>query len=309
MIFNLSKTFISSVAPQKLSDLIVKIVHGEHFLKIEAESEEDLLNAVLGNASSSDKELFEKYITFGMSATVEIQTYFTTVSDISYTYDQLILLAGSPSMVLMENLREWDVYKSMLTEYCSDVVFGNVYKLLLSAVNDMNRIVPRQSGGAGDMLNLLDSISALGYASVLKEKVVVIIDRDTNSPNTFKDDNKKLLVRLSGKPYRSVNNGDIYSLAQPNHVWHMWYRREIENYFPDSSFRTIGKTLKPGKSLFEKNYYANVEEYYSYKKNNLKKLAAVTTRSDYEKGLQHFIINGIEMDEIQLLLLKMVKII
>ena len=309
MIFNLSKVLVSSVSPQEISDLIMRIVRNEHFLKIDAELEEVFLNAVLEHGSSSDKELFELYIPIGMSVTVEIRSYLTTVSDVTYSYNQLLLLADNPSIILMENLREWDVYNSMINAYSSDAVFGNLFKLLQSAAKDMHRLWPSQSGGSGDMLNLLNSVSNRGYSSVLKEKVFVIIDRDTDSPRVLKEGNKKLLERLSGKPFRSLNNEDIYSLSQPNHIWHMWYRREIENYFPDSSFNAIGKTLKSGKQPFEKNHYANVEEYYNYKKNNLKKLAEVTDRSAYEKDLQRFIVYGVEVDEIQLLLLKMIKII
>lgn len=309
MIFNLSDRFIQTISEEDLSDLVVKIMWGNHFLIISGTAEIRLIDAVVKHAGTSDCSLFEKYILQGINPTVEIKTYLTTVTDSDFSYDLLKELAIRPAVLLMENLREWAVYQRMIDVYQSDPQFSNLFKLLWTRANNYSLFEPRQSGGCSDMFHMLSSLSHLGYSKIAKNKICIVLDRDTNSATKFNSSNSKLYNKLSGKKFQALTNGDIYTLRQPKFIWHIWYRREIENYFPDLAFTGIGKVRKAGKGPFEKDHYAQVEDYYSYKKNDLERLPSQMTRNMFEQGLTFFSDEGITMSELELFLLKLVKII
>ena len=309
MIFELSDNFIRSVSEEDLSDLVVRIMWGNHFLIVGGSSESRLLDAVLKHAGTNDRALFEKYILYGINPTLEIQTYLTTVTDTNYSYAQLKELAIRPAILLMENLREWGAYLRMIDVYRSNPQFSNLYKLLWEVVNNVDLFMPLQAGGCGELVHMIKSLSHRGYSRIAKTKICIVFDRDTTSYSKFKFSYNPLFYKLCGKKPPVLTNGDIYTLRQAKYIWHMWYRREIENYFPDSAFIALGKVRKAGKGLFENNPYAHVKDYYPYKKNDLKRLPMNMTRNLFEQGLTHFSEGGITMSELELFLLKIVKII
>jgi hypothetical protein len=84
------------------------------------------------------------------------------------------------------------------------------------------------------------------------------------------------------------------------------------NYFPDSSYVTCSYNpivIWPADPT-DRNYKKIVDKGKGrFHKEDLPKLANSMSRYDYENGLQHFIVNGQDMSELQLFLLKIVKII
>lgn len=319
MIFNLSTAFIKGAKPNLLSDLVAEIIKHEHYLTISGDAVDYLWGVLDKNSSSTQIDLLLRYQ--GFTPSVEVKSFLTTISDVDYSFDDLFSLASKPAIVLMENTREWDVYKSMMTEFSADADYGNLFKLLQQAAADTlaSRLVPRQAGGYAEIPNCLQSISmAERYNAMVKRKVYVIMDRDTSSyVYPLPEDKKNVFSYLCGKNHLSVTESDIYSLSQQDYIWHMWYRRSIENYFPDAAFASIGRTRNAYKPPFENDYYAKVEDYYADGrvvkkrdlKNDLGRLASYMTKSLYEVNLHSFSIGGKSINEIQLFLLKMVRVI
>jgi hypothetical protein len=89
----------------------------------------------------------------------------------------------------------------------------------------------------------------------------------------------------------------------------MWYKRSIENYFPNASYEAIGVNVAQlPVDRVDRDYY-NFSQVNGYKKSHLSSLTYGMKRTDYEKELETFTVNGEQMTELQLLLLKLVKII
>lgn len=314
MIFSLSERFIDSVPPSQLSDLVSEIVRHEHYISVSGTASQKLMAAVEDNASTSQKELLRVYN--GFSPSVDIQTYCTTVSDAAFPYDALLEMAKEPAVVLMENTREWVVYKKMIECYADDTDYGNLFKMLKRAADKPELLKPVKSGGCGEMLQSLTDFMTTGYAHALEEKVYLVFDRDTTSAGSFDSNKKRLFIRLTGKKFNKLSNADVYSLSQPGFVWHMWYRRELENYFPDSVFLRCKFKRKAGMPPFEKDHYADVKDYYAPNKQAEKRLKnafpALSAQMDkalFEQDQQVFPIDGKSLGEIKLFLLKMIKVV
>lgn len=323
MIFDLSTDFIKNTKPSLLSDLVAQIISHEHYLTFPGEVVDLLWKVVETNSSSTQTDMWLQNQEY-LSPTTEVKTYLTTVSDTGYSYDDLMIMASKPSVILLENTREWDVYKSMIDAYCSDSTYGNLFRILQRAsdISICGKLVPRQAGGFNEMPHCITDLrNTEGYGDLLKKKLYVVFDRDTTSATAPLNENKKpLFQKLCGKTHLTVTDADNFSLSQPEYIWHMWYRRAIENYFPDRAYLAIGYTLKRGAANFESNYYGLPEDSYAHGrvskkslkkslKNDLGSLAAQMTKALYDVNLQSFTLGGITVNEIQLFLLKLLKVI
>ena len=107
-----------------------------------------------------------------------------------------------------------------------------------------------------------------------------------------------------------MNDSDVYTLKQPGGwTWHMWYKRAIENYFPEEKYTELGVNVDEAVHSPYKYDYFNIGKIYGYKKSMVPDLSHRMSRADFEKVVKHFIVDGVQMSEIQLLLLKFVKLV
>ena len=128
--------------------------------------------------------------------------------------------------------------------------------------------------------------------------------------NTYYDSQKNHHFKFfSQKDSQTISDNEIYNLNQTNGwIWHMWYKRAIENYFPKERYEKLSVSIDED----EISDYENIGQKYKskgYKKEMVPKLAKDMSRTMYERGLKHFTVNGIDMSEMQLLLLKFAKIV
>lgn len=309
MIFKISNRFITSVPSASVSDFMSDIMEHGHYVDCDYKVQQSLIQAIDTNGSTTQKELLRKYKRFDV--TNELRTYLTTIDTDNYTQDQLMIMVSVPSYILMENLREWPIYQSLIGTYKKDRMFSNLFQLLeMSKCN--KQLQPLQSGGVGDMKQVFETYNKNVLKDVAAHKMCFVFDRDTNGSDKFSWNGT--IKFLSGKDkVEELNNGQIYTLQQRNYIWHMWYRRDIENYFPEKCFIALGYSVKDPSLVG--SYYVKAEEKYikgefgKYDKNDTSHLPAAMSKADYEVGLQTFIINGLSINELQLLLLKFVKII
>ena len=91
----------------------------------------------------------------------------------------------------------------------------------------------------------------------------------------------------------------------------MWKKRAIENYFPPEAYENIGLNADQYKSHnIPERYYKKVDdEINQYNKKDLENVAASMSRNDYETISDKFMIDGVEISEIRLFLLKMAKVV
>ncbi len=108
-----------------------------------------------------------------------------------------------------------------------------------------------------------------------------------------------------------VDRAYIDTLKQPLYHWHMWRKRAIENYFPPEAFEKINLNVDRYRNYsIPERYFIRVEnEIEGYDKKNLVHVAESMSRNDYEAISDKLIIEGEEMSEIRLFLLKMAKVV
>lgn len=108
-----------------------------------------------------------------------------------------------------------------------------------------------------------------------------------------------------------VDRAYIDTLKQPLYHWHMWRKRAIENYFPPEVFEKINLNVDRYRNYsIPERYFIRVEnEIEGYDKKNLVHVAESMSRNDYEAISDKLIIEGEEMSEIRLFLLKMAKVV
>lgn len=306
MIFQIDDKLLVRFKDAKLSDLVSAIMDGQHYIKCCPSIRNVIEEAIRGNASTTQYERFHSYA--GFDIPTQFHLYMTTLNLSDFEDSQIEALISRPSWLIIENeLNEWPVYKNMMYQYRKDRKFGDFYEMLLQAAD--KTLIPHTTGGYGQFQQALTFHDSKDlYHGTLRYKSCTLVDRDTNGPNTYDANKAKPYTFLSGKEFNGLTDEDIYSLDQPHYIWHMWYKRAIENYFPVESYRAIGANIeKIPAAEAERDYLKYNDDI--YQKKDLPKLTVSMTRSKYEKNLKKFPFNGEQISELQLFLLKLVKII
>lgn len=306
MIFQIDENLLERFHGAELSDLVSYIMDGRHYIKCRPKIRKTIEEAINKNASTTQFERFQSYK--GFDIPTRYHSYLTTLNLADFDAFQIHALISKPSWLIVENeLNEWPVYKHIILQYKTDRQFGDLYKMLWQAAD--KTLLAHTTGGYGQFQQtLVAHDSKEQYHGTLRYKSCTLVDRDTNDSNTYDADKAKLYTFLSGKDFDDLADEDIYSLDQPHYIWHMWYKRAIENYFPKESYRSIQANIENIPNTAEERDYLKYDENI-YQKKDLPKLTEGMTRSKYEETLKKFPFNGDEISELQLFLLKLVKII
>jgi hypothetical protein len=307
MIFKI--TSLETLRDSEFADIFCGIIENGHYIDCNDEVRKRIDCAIKQHGSTLQKELFNKYKRFDI--THEVRKYFTTIDIANHSVKELKILCSKPSYLLMEHsANEWGVYQSMIGAYKNDKKYKNLFCELERAKNEQ-RISYLHGGGYGNFPALIKQKNDNDYYHVFKYKVCVIIDRDTNTASYYDAQKNGLWQFLCNKKANMMNDDDIYVLNQPEYIWHMWYKRSIENYFPNPRYEAIGVTVNSiPVDRRDRDYYKFENgKPLGYNKNYLSQLPDTMGRHDYEKGLKHFRLNGEDLSELQLFLLKLIKII
>lgn len=316
MIFEIDSNYAKSIQGAALSDLCCKMMEYGHYIDCDGRTFALITQSIRDNASTTQLDCFKKFKGFSLSGclTRELRTYLTTINvdGNAYSLDDLERIICKESCVLLENgPYEWEVYKTMMSVYQRDRQYGNLFQLLVLARNK-GFLVSLNCGGYGMVKPMIEQQEKGAYENVFSEKSCIVFDRDTDDEVSF-DSNKNALFQLfCNKKSDAVTDQDVYTLVQSPYHWHMWYKREIENYLTDNHFKEIGvDTSNFPSNLQQRDYFKITPENASgYNKAKLPLIAKKMSKADYDSmGIKSFFINGVNMSEIQLFLLKLVKII
>lgn len=307
MIFKISTQFIESVREEQLSDICCEMICKRQYISCDSTVWESIKKAIKRHGSTSQKDLLSQYKGFDIPQ--EIQKYFTTIDVDLLPYSALEKMLTQPSRLLIENsCNEWGVYKNIMGTYKHDRKYKNLFTALEQAKKE-NRISSLHGGGYTTFVGLIRENEKGDYANVFKYKVCIIFDRDTDDASSYDVRKNGLFNFLCSKSSTEITDNDIYSLNQNGYIWHMWYKRTVENYFPNKCFQRLGmNTTVIPTNQSERDFY-NFGNAPGYNKNQLSLLPQGMERMDYETGLKKFVVNGESMTELQLLLLKFIKII
>lgn len=314
MIFHISDEFCRRADGCDLCDVCRELVAGRHYVKAPHDARLLMDAAVEKDGDTRLKTLWKAYRkTAAFKPSVEFQTFLSPVEvTADFPMEKLLYLAKGTAYVLMENGNyEWDVYCRMADIYSRNSPIKNLAAQLRDAM-ERRSILGRHAGGRDQLLP--------SYNSLVKEldkprdwldhKTVTLFDRDTDDDTCFCGYNSTLFKHFCGKDHTAVRNEDIYTLDQPLPRWHMWYRRSIENYFDKACYADCGMDLSaaPDDDSF---YYFKIDDSSCrhYKKSLIGTLADKIGKERLERGLKRFRWREYEFSELQLFLLKLVKII
>lgn len=316
MIFKIDSNYANSIQGSALSDLCCKMMKHGHFIDCDGNTFTLIEKSILGNASKTQKDCFMNFKGFGVSGclTKELRTYLTTiiVDGNTYSLDDLDRMVTKESRVVVENgPYEWPVYKAIIGTFERDRKYGNLFRLLVNARN-RKYLTDLHCGGVGMIVPMVEQQEQGDYENVFSLKSCIVFDRDT-ADNTYFDKNKNaLFAKFCDKKNDAVTGQDIYTLNQFPYHWHMWYKREIENYFTDDCYIDEGVNVTgfPSDLNLRDYYLIDKSSAHGYEKSLLSSIAEKMSRSDYDTmASKAFSVDGELMTEMQLFLLKLVKII
>jgi hypothetical protein len=309
MIFQIDQKFYDSLSAPARSQLYSDIILHGHYVDCAYGVRLKFYEDIDSNGSSIQKDMVKNDPSLKLPTL--FKQYLTTIDVNTVDSRQLSTLINRPALLLVENeVNETVVYRDIIRKYAKrDRNFKSLFEKLNETV--MNEDLDfDQAGGCTQLAPMYQSHDSGKYHNTAKWKICILADRDTKCATENLDDNKKSLIAFTcGKAINTLNDNDIYNLAQTPVIWHLWYFREIENYFPAKQYLSIG--LDPSK--VEKSpqdwHYKDLSTIPSYDKKKLKDLTKGMTYEDYEDGLHVFQLPGGTLSEIQLFLLKLVRII
>ncbi len=306
MIFRVCRNYINGQNQDEVVLWLEGIIRHRHFLDTDSL---DLLGEIIkARASSLIKELWEQYCRIPL--TDLHKKYLTIIDSSAYTIGQLITLSGEPAYLVLENLREFTVYMQMIEAYRKDPKWKCLFEHLRVVSQDSDAFNSVQAGGWPEMTRQYDHLNNMQLKDVAALKVLFVFDRDTESGDAFDPNKTNLFYFLCRKYSTQVTNDDVYCLNQSPYRWHMWYRRAIENYFPNDQFLNNHCRLRPAfRQVVNRDWMDAIAMYDGYTKNKLEKLPRGMTRALYEDHLPHFSIGAETVSELQLFLLKLIQII
>lgn len=307
MIIRITYTDLDNLATEEISELYYGIAKNGHYLECDDATRAKLNKAVELFGSRMQKKLIKNNHQGHLTA--EIRKHLTTIVANHYTYNELMTIVCKPSCLMIENLAyESDVYRSIIGTYVVDPQYKNLFKKLDNA-RKRGWLTFLHAGGFGMFEPLLNYYNQRDYKNVANKKIAVLMDRDTVSGTIFPSKRGSLFKFLSGKQFAQLTNEDVYTLSQTDYVWHIWYKRAIENYFPAVQFNNVGCQSHTAPVTPADWSYKNLGKIRHYNKKRLFDISEGMSRASYEANCSKFTVGGISLSEIQLFLLKLIKLI
>ena len=307
MIFQIDQTFYDSIAAPDRAQLYSDIIMHGHYVDCHHTLREQFYGDIDAHGSTLQKNMKEKDPSLNLSTM--FKQYLTTVNVNTLKWEQLRAMVERPALLMVENeANERQVYYEIIRKYAKkDKSFKSLFVKLADAMDSMDLDVD-QAGGYSQLTALFESHDKVKYHGIAQMKICMLADRDTKN-DTYFDINKNSFFKfVCGKDSNAIKEDDIYSLNQAPYIWHMWYFRAIENYFPAKQY--VAMELDPSQADNEVAdwHYKDLSSIPGYEKKNLSKLTKGMSYDDYEDGLRHFPSQG-DKSEMQLFLLKLVRII
>lgn len=138
-------------------------------------------------------------------------------------------LLQEPSKVILENgTNDWHFINGLIIKYSKYKKRKSIYKYLLKAVEN-KWIISENAGGKGQIIPRIRDLRLNRYEFIFGYKLMVLMDSDRNKPDDLHADSKKIIEYLKNSlippALAQWENTDLV-------VWHILYKREIENYVP-----------------------------------------------------------------------------
>ena len=235
MIFQIDQTFYDRFSPEYRAQLYSDIILHGHYVDCNYGLRVKFYDDINRHGSTLQKNMKEKDPSLNISTT--LKNYLTTLNVNNLDIHQLETLINKPALLLLENeVNEKPVYIDIIQKYAKkDPYFKSLFLKLEDSLNNEDFCFV-QAGGCSQIVPLFQSFDRGNYHGTAKFKISFLVDRDTDSDHFFDKDKNPIFLFTCAKDSNSIVDSDIYVLNQINYIWHMWYFREIENYFPPRQY-------------------------------------------------------------------------
>jgi hypothetical protein len=145
---------------------------------------------------------------------------------------QVVQIIRERSIIVIENYpNDWSFITGIIEKYQNFGKRREIYLLIKKSI-DSNYLIYDHAGGSG-LKSQLEGWTNGIYANFYQFKLMTIFDSDKKHPNDFKEEYKNLLNFLKN---RNISNplraDDLKYESTDLIVWHMLYKRALENYVP-----------------------------------------------------------------------------
>lgn len=237
---------------------------------------------------------------------------------------EAIKILNEKSFVVIENhLNDWNFINGIIKNYANYSGKKNIYRIINKSVED-NYLQPRGFGGGGEIKKNLENLTTTSYNGIYRYKIATLFDSDRNEINE-KINNTifYLLTFLKGRDFDPTDISELTYSPDDVMLWHMLYKREIENYIPlellYSSFPAISSAKQTELNNLDKDQldFYNFDFCPEVTKNEASKIFLNNSiREQLAYRCEHHKIkaekpNGIleDVDELERILLMLAKIV
>ena len=309
MIVEISQEYLNDGNPVDKAIMIGNILEHCHYIKPIAGIIDNIWNLVNQYGTPHIRETFELYSEY-LSLPEEMEKHLTTITLTDFTVENQRAILFKPSELMLENAPyEWNIYRNLINAYTEHRKFGNVFKYLKQKVENCC-LVPENAGGFGNMKKMTILKNTGEYHHQYRKKVCLVFDRDTDDDVTYDHEKKNLFVLLAKKDHTQMGEDDINKLTYDGaYIWHMLWKREIENYFPIDKYEEQGVDVTAARACDNYSYYKFKNGEKGYDKKMMEHISDGMTMQDFENSCRTFIFYNSTYSEFCLLLLKIAKIV
>ena len=231
------------------------------------------------------------------------------------------------SKVIVENgINDWNFIIGICQKYSSSKIKRrDIYQLVEYAIKS-ETLESEHSGGTGEIVKISEKwITSNRYKNIFRYKLMAVFDSDKSSENNYITPNRSQIEFFKQRDIAVVQPRDYEYKHSDKLIWHILYKRKIENYVPlNILFQNITSISEQQK--FDLSNKSNDElDFIEYGKGNIgigeKKikeqfpeifLSAFSYR-DLEERCKHHKVYlaeaNEEISELEQILLKIAKII
>jgi hypothetical protein len=237
---------IFTITDEDILDVIVKIfgliLEDRHL--IDTRSISILFNdesTVLFNMMSlRDREKLKKHLLKSSGSITQLHKLHLTHFTIGLEKGEIHPIAAyriivERSQIIVENgINDGKFLRGICEKYTNHKKRGNLYQLIKRAIN--NEWIESTGGGIGEIEKVVEKwINSARYKDTHQYKIMTIFDSDRKAHDDFEVNPKALIKFLKGKEKNyKITFADCNYEPSDLIIWHILYKRKLENYVPIS---------------------------------------------------------------------------
>ncbi len=176
--------------------------------------------------------------------------------------DNAYRIITKPSYVIVESSdSDWNFVKGIVEKYKDFGSRKSIYQLIKKSL-DIDYLLPDHAGGIGDIKKKIEHLKSRSYRDIHEYKLIAIFDSDRENAGDFNERTHRPLIEYLNKINEgtTLNENHMMYKKQDIIVWHMLYKRAIENYLPLNVIKNTIDNLKNQQIRDLDNLHYNPEQ-------------------------------------------------